>query len=427
MTNIIVFLYGTLGASSLAIGALVGAFFRLSKTIVATIMAFGSGTLISAIAFEITWNVYQKSHFWLLVLGFLLGGFIFITLSQYVDEHGGFLRQQASSRRYLLEHPPKKTTKQESILETIGNMEATQNIPENEKQFLANHLTLSSVEPQTIICEEGDFGDFFYLIVSGQAEVSRHGKFLTNLKEGDIFGEMSLLTGEPRSATVLAKTRMELYKLDRDNFSETFSSCPNLAWSLSRNLARRLQSVTDSRVVAEKNLDRWRQKLLEQVEIDQLLAENPLTLQDLVKRSAPLAILAGTLLDNIPESVVIGINVSNHNLRWSFFIAVFISNFPEALSSAAGMRRAGQKQIDILALWFGIVILSGFFALGGNYLHSAFSENLIAFVEAFAGGAILAMLASTMMPEAYELGGSSVAYSTIIGFLLSFLITSLSF
>ena len=421
------FLHGILGASSLALGVLVGVFSRPSKTVCATIMAFGSGTLLSAIAFEITWNVYRKSDFWLLVIGFLLGGFIFITLSQYVDEHGGFLRQQASSRRYLLEHSPKKNKKPRNVLETIANLEATQNIPEQEKQFLADNLILISVEPGTIICEEGDLGDFFYLIVSGEAEVTRHGKFLTNLKEGDIFGEMSLLTGEPRSATVLAKTRMDLYKLNKDNFSNTLSSAPHLAWGLSRNLARRLQSATDSRVVAEKNLDRWRQRLLEEVEADQLLAENPITLQDLVQRSAPLAILVGTLLDNIPESVVIGINSNNSQLGWSFLIAVFISNFPEALSSSAGMKRAGQKKIHILGLWFGIVILSGFFALGGNYLHHTFSEHLIAFVEAFAGGAILAMLASTMMPEAYELGGSSVAYSTIIGFLLSFLISSFSF
>ena len=175
MTNLSVFFYGVLGASSLGIGALVGVFSQPSKTIAATIMAFGSGTLISAIAFEITWNVYQKSDFWLLVSGFLLGGFIFISLSQYVDEHGGFLRQQASSRRYLLEHNPQKISKQGSILETIAEMEAIRNIPENEKQFLANHLRLTSVEPQTIICEEGDLGDFFYLIVSGEAEVTRYG------------------------------------------------------------------------------------------------------------------------------------------------------------------------------------------------------------------------------------------------------------
>ena len=426
MSDLIVFSYGVLGASSLGIGALVGVTAKFSKNITASIMAFASGTLLSAIAFEITWNVYQKSDFALLVVGFLLGGFIFISISQYVDEHGGFLRQQASSRRYLLEHPAQAKKKSDNILDNIDHIEAIEHIPSTEKKFLAQHLTLISIEADTVICEEGDIGDFFYLIVTGEAEVTRHGQLLTTLKEGDIFGEMSLLTGEPRSATVSASTPMELYKLDKDNFSHTLRSSPHLAWSLSRNLARRLQSATDSRVVAEKNLAHWRQQLLEQVETDKLLAENPITLQNLVQSSAPLAILVGTLLDNIPESVVIGINASGSQFRWSFLIAVFISNFPEALSSAAGMKQAGTKVSNILFLWFGIVILSGFFALTGNYIHNVVSESLIAFIEAFAGGAILAMLASTMMPEAYELGGSSIAYATIIGFLLSFLITSFS-
>ena len=426
MSDLIVFSYGVLGASSLGIGALVGVTAKFSKNITASIMAFASGTLLSAIAFEITWNVYQKSDFALLVVGFLLGGFIFISISQYVDEHGGFLRQQASSRRYLLEHPAQAKKKSDNILDNIDHIEAIEHIPSTEKKFLAQHLTLISIEADTVICEEGDIGDFFYLIVTGEAEVTRHGQLLTTLKEGDIFGEMSLLTGEPRSATVSASTPMELYKLDKDNFSQTLRSSPHLAWSLSRNLARRLQSATDSRVVAEKNLAHWRQQLLEQVETDKLLAENPITLQNLVQSSAPLAILVGTLLDNIPESVVIGINASGSQFRWSFLIAVFISNFPEALSSAAGMKQAGTKVSHILFLWFGIVVLSGFFALTGNYIHDVVSESLIAFIEAFAGGAILAMLASTMMPEAYELGGSSIAYATIIGFLLSFLITSFS-
>jgi zinc transporter ZupT len=180
-------------------------------------------------------------------------------------------------------------------------------------------------------------------------------------------------------------------------------------------------------VVAEKNLDRWRQRLMEQVEIKELLAEDPLTLEGLVKRSAPLAILVGTLLDNIPESAVIGINAGSDRFTWSFLLAVFISNFPEALSSATGMKQAGTAKSQILALWMGIVLLSGFFAMVGYFLQSNMSELWVALIEAVAGGAILAMLASTMMPEAYELGGSSVAYSTIAGFLLGFFITSFAF
>ena len=197
MSDLIVFSYGVLGASSLGIGALVGVTAKFSKNITASIMAFASGTLLSAIAFEITWNVYQKSDFALLVVGFLLGGFIFISISQYVDEHGGFLRQQASSRRYLLEHPAQAKKKSDNILDNIDHIEAIEHIPSTEKKFLAQHLTLISIEADTVICEEGDIGDFFYLIVTGEAEVTRHGQLLTTLKEGDIFGEMSLLTGEP--------------------------------------------------------------------------------------------------------------------------------------------------------------------------------------------------------------------------------------
>ncbi len=419
-----VFLQGVLGASSLAIGALVGVFSRPSRGLSAAIMAFGSGILISAIAFEITLSVYGKSNFGLLLVGFVLGGFLFTSFSQYIDEHGGFLRKQASSRRYFFEHRQEQTG---DVLERIAHVGVMQHMPEAEKKILASMLTPSYAQPGDILCHEGDLGDYFYLIVSGEADVTRKGKSLRQLVEGDIFGEMSLLTGEPRSATVIAQTPMELYQLGHDNFGRVLKSSPYLALALSRTLAHRLQSSTDSRVVAEKNLDRWRQRLMEQVEIDQLLAEDPLTIEGLVKRSAPLAILVGTLLDNIPESAVIGINAGNEQFTWSFLLAVFISNFPEALSSAAGMRQAGTAKSMILGLWIGIVLLSGFFAMAGYFLQNTMSELWVALTEAIAGGAILAMLASTMMPEAYELGGSSVAYSTIAGFLLGFFITSFNF
>jgi zinc transporter ZupT len=177
-------------------------------------------------------------------------------------------------------------------------------------------------------------------------------------------------------------------------------------------------------VAVEHHLDRWRQQLVDQVELDLLLREDPITLEGLVKRSAPLAIVIGTLIDNIPESAVIGMNSGDGHFGWSFLLAVFISNFPEALSSAAGMKQAGTKKSQILALWIGVVVLSGFCAVAGYYLESSASALYVALAQAISGGAILAMLASTMMPEAYELGGSSVAFSTILGFLIGFLVSS---
>lgn len=415
------FVQGILGASSLAIGAYVGVVWQPKQAFSAAIMAFGSGTLIAAIAFEITPKVYQKEGFLPLAIGFALGGILFTYLSHYIDEHGGFLRNPASSRRYLLEHHAEET----DVLRRISHVEIMQYLPESEKEALATLLTPTRAKPGDVLCQEGDPGDYFWAIVSGEAEVRKGRTVLTTLGAGEIFGEMSLLTGEPRSATVIAITQMELYKLDRDNFGEILTHSPHLAWALSRTLARRLRTSVELQIAAERNLERWRKHLMEQVELDRAL-QDPITIEGLVKKSAPVAILVGTLLDNIPEATTIGMNAGNNQIGWSFLLAVFISNFPEALSSAAGMRQAGTSKFQILALWIGVVALSGFTAIGGYLLQNSVSDVVVAIAEALAGGAILAMLSSTMMPEAYDLGGSSVSYSTIAGFLLGFAISSVA-
>lgn len=415
------FVQGIMGASSLAIGAYVGVVWRPKQAFSAAIMAFGSGTLIAAIAFEITPKVYEAQGFLALAVGFVLGGILFTSLSQYIDEHGGFLRNPASSRRYLLEHQSEEM----DVLQRLAHVEVMQYLPEAEKKALAALLTPTHANPGDILCREGDPGDFFYTIVSGEAEVRKGRAIVTTLGAGEIFGEMSLLTGEPRSATVVARTPMELYKLNQENFGKVLTHSPHLAWALSRTLARRLRLSVESQVAAEQHLERWRQQLLEQVQLDRLMREDSLTIEGLVKRSAPLAILVGTLLDNIPEATTIGMNSGNNQIGWSFLLAVFISNFPEALSSAAGMRQAGTSKSQILLIWIGIVFLSGFVASAGYFLENSIPDLFVAIAEALAGGAILAMLSSTMMPEAYELGGSSISYATIAGFLLGFSIASL--
>jgi CRP-like cAMP-binding protein len=415
------FLQGILGASSLALGAAVGVFWQPSRGVSAAIMAFGSGTLLSAIAFEITLPAYHEQGFWPLLIGFIFGGGVFVGLTKYIDQQGGFLRKPASSRRYLFEHRQEQVS---DVLNRIAHVEVMQGIPAIQKQAIASFLKSVYVQPGDVLCQEGTPGDYFYMIVDGEAEVRKGQKVLSTMGPGEVFGEMALLTGEPRSATVVARTPMELYQLHQEHFDNVLTWSPHMAWALSRALARRLRLSTDSRVAVEHNLDRWRQRLMDQVELDLLIREDPTILQGLVKRSAPLAIVIGTLIDNIPESAVIGMNSGNAHLSWSFLLAVFISNFPEALSSAAGMKQAGTRKSRILGLWIGVVLLSGFCAVAGYLLQSSMPALFVALAQAVSGGAILAMLASTMMPEAYELGGGSVAFSTILGFLIGFFVSS---
>lgn len=414
------FFQGILGASSLALGAWVGVHWQPKKVYEAAIMAFGSGALLSAIAFEITIPIYRQQGFLPLAIGFFLGGILFISITSYIDRHGGFLRNPASSRRYLYEQQQEPSS---DILTRISHIEVMQNLPPSEREALASLLVPLSAKPGEVLCEEGDPGDYFFMIVDGEAEVCKGGKVLSVLQPGEVFGEMALLTGEPRSATVVASTPMELYKLRKKDFGQVLSWSPHMAWSLSRSLARRLRAATDLRLQAEQHLDRWRQNLMNRVDLDLLLHQDPFILEDLVKRSAPLAILVGTLIDNIPESILIGLNSGKAHLSWSFLLAVFISNFPEALASAGGMKRSGQPKAQIIGLWLAIVLLSGFVAAAGHSLQDVVFPWLTALVQATAGGAIVGMLASTMMPEAYELGGSSVTFSTILGFLLGCLVS----
>ena len=132
-------------------------------------------------------------------------------------------------------------------------------------------------------------------------------------------------------------------------------------------------------------------------------------------------------LSNIPEALVIGFHVGSGHTGASFLMAVFISNIPESMSSSIGMRQAGTSARRILALWGGAVILSGLTAMVGSLMVDVVSEWVLAVAQATAGGAILAVVASTMMPEAYEMGGGSVTFSTIAGFLVSFWLASSAF
>jgi len=141
--------------------------------------------------------------------------------------------------------------------------------------------------------------------------------------------------------------------------------------------------------------------------------------------SAP-AIVLGTVLDGIPESMVIGLTIFEGGaVGAAYLAAVFISNLPEAISSTAGLATGGWKKARILWLWVAIALISGLASLAGYGLFQDSSPDTVAFVLAFAAGAILTMLADTMMPEAYEHGGKLVGVVTTLGFAVAFTLHTL--
>lgn len=139
-----------------------------------------------------------------------------------------------------------------------------------------------------------------------------------------------------------------------------------------------------------------------------------------------IAIAVGALMDGIPESVAIGVSlIGGGKVGWAMVAAVFLSNVPESLSSASGMRKAGYSARFILILWAGVTLISGLSALAGYALLSHASGNWVGGIQSFAAGAILTMLASTMMPEAFTEGGAIVGVLSAFGFLAAFLLGKL--
>ncbi len=139
-----------------------------------------------------------------------------------------------------------------------------------------------------------------------------------------------------------------------------------------------------------------------------------------------LALVLGTVLDGVPESLVLGLGlVTGDTVSFAMLAAVFLSNFPEAAAATTGLAKSGWATSRILALWAAVVVVSGLASLAGFAFFDSASPGVLAFVLAFAGGSILTMLADTMMPQAFEQGGKLAGLFTTLGFAVAFALSAI--
>jgi zinc transporter, ZIP family len=140
-----------------------------------------------------------------------------------------------------------------------------------------------------------------------------------------------------------------------------------------------------------------------------------------------LAIAVGALLDGVPESIAIGVSmIQGAHASALIAAAIFLSNVPEGLSSSIGMKRAGRSGVYIFGVWGGIALICALSALLGYGAFAGFTPSVIAVTLAIAAGAILAMVADTMIPEAFAEARDYTGLLAAFGFLTAFLFAKLS-
>jgi zinc transporter, ZIP family len=158
------------------------------------------------------------------------------------------------------------------------------------------------------------------------------------------------------------------------------------------------------------------------LDTDAAAAERPATAAT-VRGAAGLALLAAVTLDGVPENLALGISLTEGTGGVALLAAIFVSNLPEALVGAASMREQGRPAAQIIGLWTACAALLVIAVLIGAGPLSNSEPEVVSLPLAFAAGAVIASLADTLMPEAYEHGGPAVALSTAAGFVLSFVLS----
>lgn len=134
---------------------------------------------------------------------------------------------------------------------------------------------------------------------------------------------------------------------------------------------------------------------------------------------SPQAIVLGSVLDGVPESFVLGLTVLQGGVSASLFAGIVLSNLPEGMASSSGLRIAGWPRARVFWMWSAVILVSAISAALGSAVLDPTAGRPGATAQAFAAGALLAMLADTLLPEAYEVEGVFTGTLVVVGFAAS--------
>ncbi len=269
---------------------------------------------------------------------------------------------------------------------------------------------------------QGEPADRIYIIERGEVALidpATPDENTATLGALDAFGGNACLAGTRHSYTAVTAAASDLWVLRRRDFDELLGRCPALRQRVETLLRGSgfLEYLTGRGGMSGMRARQWVERAAQRLAAARTLppVHNGQPHHD--HSGAPMAIWLGILLDGIPESLVIGASLIHHQISFSLIAGLFLSNYPEALSSSAGMREQGMSFRRVLWMWTSLMVITGIGAALGNLFFVGVSPASVALVQGVAAGAMLTMIAETMLPEAYIKGGSIIGLSTLAGFL----------
>lgn len=208
--------------------------------------------------------------------------------------------------------------------------------------------------------------------------------------------------------------------LHKKDFNDLLTVLPKLAEQFKVFLQQQkcADYLLERQKISHNDMLKWIKKSIHHVDTKTAIQPvNTISFDVYDHKGAPLGIWLGLFLDSIPEALVIGASVAHAGLGFSLLAGLFFSNYPESLSSSVGMREQGMKPSTILIMWTVLMLSTGLFSALGSVYFAEVSDSVFAFTEGVAAGAMLTMIAQTMLPEAYLKGGEIVGISSLLGFL----------
>ncbi|OGG50807.1 MAG: hypothetical protein A3F84_17460 [Candidatus Handelsmanbacteria bacterium RIFCSPLOWO2_12_FULL_64_10] len=442
-------LLGAMASVSLPAGALLGIVWKPKTGVTAAMIAFGGGALLAALSLELVAPTAMSAvehgaggagdnphggspvaAMMALLAGSVVGGVLFVTLDQIISAHGGYLRKSATTITYLARRRKQRI---ERMLQRLAQIEFLRSIPPEHVQMLVEYVRPVAFATGERIFSEGDRGDRMFFLEQGEVALSRGGVELKALGAGEVLGEIALLTGSPRTAQAVTRTRVVAIALLKEDFDRVRKASPELEAAIAQLASQRLEENRQMDAAAARAAEEWAEQAADALR-QGLSVPTPQEVRQAADEhsGAPLAIWLGNFIDGIPGSFVIGssflailVEKMAHGapgfteiIPYTLIAGLFLSNFPEAMASSVGMRDQGWRVPRILGMWASLVVMAAVGGVVGYSLGAEVSHTVVVGMEGIAAGAMLTMIAQAMIPEAVHLGGASiVGPSTLAGFL----------